>query len=523
MKRAALLISLFVIAVLCLTAAPAVGGPTPNPVCGACGSSFEDAASDNGVIVNVTASTAAIQIHPNGSATWTVTNRLNQSAAVLSSGSEPLSQISREAATSRGVANRDGTAVTFQSATIKNETVRIRFHDPDAGSRHLGVLVVDYFHSAGVRGGWILNADPISISGPDETVVGNDPHGVINDEYATDTELPTVTGNTVQWANTSTDGQQAVFSEDLYLAFSEPTTSSLQVAAAVTAASLPIWLGNIWNAVLPAAFVYGLLLTGVAAVARRAADSAFAVDRLSAAVVGVGGVLLGLVVVSAVPATLVGVGVIYLIVGVAAWRRPGILGSTRGTLAVGLAGTAGIGATLWLLGFIDARFAALAETPVHASVFHLPLAAAPAFGHAVRRRGASESYAEIGAGFAGEVVVFLLAGVVFVPFDAHVFGLIIVVTVGGAMAAALFGLPLAVLGACQPTATTPHEGATPISSEVTETADATDDSSPMADETYSLRYSPASTSGSRRSGATDLTPRQPHSPPQKTLTGKRDR
>lgn len=474
MKRAALLISLFVIAVLCLTAAPAVGGPTPNPVCGACGSSFEDAASDNGVIVNVTASTAAIQVHPNGSATWTVTNRLNQSTAALSNSSETLTQITREAATIGGVVTRDDTeSIRFQSATVDNETVRIQFRDPNAGARHLGVLVVDYFHSAGVRGGWILNADPISISGPDETVVGNDPRGVIDDEYATDTELPAVTGNTVQWVNTSTDGQQAVFSEDLYLAFSEPATSSLQVAAALTMASLPIWLGNIWIVVLPAAFVYGILLIGVAAVARRAADSALAPDRLAAAGVGFGVWLLGMVVFDALPATLGGVGTIYLIAGMAGWRRPDLLGSTRGALAVGLASMGGVAATLWGLGVVDAR-SALAPTVVHAMVTHLPLAAAPAFGHAVRRRGGSASNAMIVAGFAGGIVAFLLAGGVFVPFNVGWSLFMTFGTLGAAVAAALFGLPLAMLGACQPTATTPHEGATPTSSEATETADGGD-------------------------------------------------
>jgi hypothetical protein len=452
MKRAALLISLFVIAVLCLTAAPAVGGPTPNPVCGACGSSFEDAASDNGVIVNVTASTAAIQIHPNGSATWTVTNRLNQSAATLSNSPETLSQITREAATSRGVIYRGDTGpVVFRSATVDNETVRIRFRDPDAGARHLGVLVVDYFHSPRTRGSWILNADPISVSGPTGTVVSNDPRGAINDEYAGDGELPTVTGNTVQWANTSTDGRQASLSEDLYLAFSEPATSSLQVAA----------------------FVYGILLIGVAAVARRAADSALAPDRLAAVGVGFGVWLLGMVVFDALPATLGGVGTIYLIVGAAAWHRPDLLRSTRGALAVGLASMGGVAATLWGLGVVDAR-SALAPTVVHAMVTHLPLAVAPAFGHAVRRRGGSASNARIAAGFAGGIVAFLLAGGVFVPFDVGWFIFMTFGTVGAAVAAALFGLPLAMLGACQPTATTPHEGATPTSSEATETADGGD-------------------------------------------------
>jgi len=347
MKRAALLISLLAVAVVWLTAVPVLASPQPSPVCGACGSSFEDVAEDHGTTASVTASTASIQINPNGSATWVVTNRLNQSPADFSNNPELLTRISREAATNRGVANRDGTEATFQSATLENRTVHIRFRDPDAGSRHLGVLVVDYFHSAGVRGGWILNADPISVSGPDGTVVLNDPRAVINDEHASDDELPTVTGHTVEWMNTSTDGQRAIFADDVYLAFGSSETSSLQREAALTVASLPIWLDNLWSYVVPAVFGYGILLTGVAVGARRAADTEFSVDRLAAVVAGSGGAFLGLAAFGVLPATLVGVGAIYVIVGGITWYRPELLRSTRGTLAVGLASLGGVATTVW--------------------------------------------------------------------------------------------------------------------------------------------------------------------------------
>ena len=457
MKRAALLISLLAVAVVWLTAVPVLASPQPSPVCGACGSSFEDVAEDHGTTAAVTASTASIQINPNGSATWVVTNRLNQSPADFSNNPELLTRISREAATNRGVANRDGTEATFQSATLENRTVHIRFRDPDAGSRHLGVLVVDYFHSAGVRGGWILNADPISVSGPDGTVVLNDPRAVINDEHASDDELPTVTGHTVEWMNTSTDGQRAIFADDVYLAFGSSETSSLQREAALTVASLPIWLDNLWSYVVPAVFGYGILLTGVAVGARRAADTEFSVDRLAAVVAGSGGAFLGLAAFGVLPATLVGVGAIYVIVGGTTWYRPELLRSTRGTLAIGLASLGGVATTVWGVSFLDARFASLAPTFVHAMVIHLPLAVAPVFGHAVRRRGATDATVEIAAGFAGASVALLLAGGVFVPFDARPFGLIIVFTLGGAVAAALLGLPLAMLGASQPTPQTPYE------------------------------------------------------------------
>lgn len=73
--------ALLATAVLLAAVSPVLASPQPDPVCGACGSAFEDAAEEDGLAVNVTNSTATVRVHANGSATWIVTNRLNDSAA----------------------------------------------------------------------------------------------------------------------------------------------------------------------------------------------------------------------------------------------------------------------------------------------------------------------------------------------------------------------------------------------------------------------------------------------------------
>lgn len=57
-------------------AVPASGRPPPRPFCDACGDAFEREAAYQGVAVTVTRSNATIQVHGNGSATWTVRNHL---------------------------------------------------------------------------------------------------------------------------------------------------------------------------------------------------------------------------------------------------------------------------------------------------------------------------------------------------------------------------------------------------------------------------------------------------------------
>jgi len=431
-------------------AVPATASPQPSEICGPCGSSFAEAAEDQSFDVNVTETTVSIQIHPNGSATWLVTNRLTASTADLSTDPETLDHIAREATTSGGLPNGYGDEkVEFQSSTLENNTVQIMFRDPNAANHHFGVFVVDYFHSAGLNEGRILNADSVSIHGPAETVVLNDPREFAGHNHAGDDEHPTVTDNTLQWDSASTDGRWAVVFDDVYLTFGEAQTGSFRLQAALTMASLPIWLGNIGSFVLPAVFVYGLSLTGVTVGARWAVDTAPDTDRLAAIIAGIGGVIIGIAASSLVPATLAGLGVIYLVVGVSAWLRPNLLRSVRSALAVGFVGTIAVGITLAGLDGVDTSFASRISTAGYAMAIHLPLAIAPAFGLAIGQTEESNSARTTVAAFAGACTAVLIAGMVYIPFDARPFGLIIVFTVGGAVFAAFVGLPLAILGACQ--------------------------------------------------------------------------
>ncbi|MFC4358550.1 hypothetical protein ACFO0N_11420 [Halobium salinum] len=60
---------------------PSVAAPPPAPVCGACGEPFESAADHRGVDLTVERSVATVAVHEDGSATWTVENRVGVDAA----------------------------------------------------------------------------------------------------------------------------------------------------------------------------------------------------------------------------------------------------------------------------------------------------------------------------------------------------------------------------------------------------------------------------------------------------------
>ncbi|MEA1932504.1 MAG: hypothetical protein U9O06_13295 [Euryarchaeota archaeon] len=488
MKRVGLLVGL--LAVVCL-AGPAIASSPPEPVCGPCGSSFEEVAGQQGVPVNVTHSTAEIRVDENGSATWVVRNRLNESTASrLAANPERLTLIAREAAVGDGVAAGSGESIGLQSATVDNETAQIRFHDPDAGSHHAGVLVVDYFHSGG-SWGLVLNADRVSISGPEGAVVANDPRSIIDDEYATDSELPTVSEGTVTWQRTAATEDRAELYHEFYIAYAEPGTGSTRVDAALTLASLPTWLSNVRDIVLPGAVVYGLVLIGIAAVVRwtvwtpTEADLLrsdvdpllFDTDRLptdvnwfAAGVTGIGLAVGLLAALRVLPATLFGVGVIYLGTGAAAIGRPNWLRSARGALAVGLAATLAVGGLLPGLGTGNPRFTGLVPTVIHAMAIHLPFAVAPTFGLAVDGDGFDVTRSAVAA-LCGAVAAFVVAGGAFVPFDSRpsfliLFVLPVIIGVVGVLM-----LPLSLLAASLSDPDDPPEKATRSPSETTETVD----------------------------------------------------
>ncbi|MFO7834507.1 MAG: hypothetical protein R6V31_10785 [Halohasta sp.] len=426
-------------------AAPAVASSPPEPVCGPCGSAFEERADQQGVAVNVTHSTAEIRVDENGSATWIVTNRLGEAnASGLAATPERLRQVARGAAVDEGLAAESDGSITVQSATVDNGTVRVRFTDPDAASRHAGVLVADYFHSIGTWGA-VLNADRVSITGPEGTVVANDPRAIVDDEHATDSELPTVDEGTLTWQRTASADDPAELYDEFYIAFAEPETGSTRVDAALTLASLPIWLSNVRDIVLPGAVVYGLVSVGLAAATRWTVETPTDAGRFAAAVAGAGVLGALAAAVGLLPATLLGVGVLYAEIGLAGLVRPDWLRSVRGALAVGLAALLAVGGILLGLGAVDPRFADLAPTVAHAMAIHLPLAVAPAFGVGVLGGGLmSRSTA---AAVAGAIVAFVVAGGAFVPFDSRPFFLILFVLPFIVALLGLIVLPLSVLAA----------------------------------------------------------------------------
>lgn len=454
MKRTALSIALLIAISTLLTAVtPAVASPQPDPICGACGPSFEEIAENHGVAANVTHSTATVQIHENGSATWVVTNRVNESAASrLSQNPGVLNRVAREAAAEGwGLPHvyEEG-VVTFQSASIDDRTVRIQFQDSDAGNRHAGVLVVDYLHSEGVRGGWILNADRFTFRGPPGTVVVNDPGAAIIDEYTSADVAPEVTEGDATWQGTAAREYESAFYDDVYLAYGNPGTSSLRANAALTIATAPIWLDNVQAFVLPAVVIYGLMLAGVTAGARWAADVSINADRVAAVVAGIGLIAVLAAVASELlnePSSFAGLGAIYLVTGGIAVIRPSSLRSVRGALTVAATSVLAVGLILLGLGLVTRPLEHVAPTVLRGIVFHLPLAVAPAFGLAVARAHEHGNRRSTVLAFVGALASLALAGMVFVPFDSRPWGLILIFTVGGAILAGVLGLPLAVLAA----------------------------------------------------------------------------
>lgn len=456
-RRVALL-ALFATAVLLAAVAPVLASPQPDPVCGACGSAFEDAAEEEGLAVNVTNSTATVRVHGNGSATWVVTNRLNDSAADhLREHPALLDRIANGAATTGwglpGV--YDDGDVEFGSAGIDDRTVTIRFVDHDTGEQHAGVLVVDYLHSDGIRGGWILNADTFTIVGPPGTTVVNDPSAAIDREYTPANAVPTIDGRRVTWHGSAENEHQAAFYDDVYLAFGDAGTPAWRVDAALALATAPIWVDNVQAFVVPAVVVYGVLLLGVAGAARRVATVDVDPDRFAtgAAAVGAIGVVAG-VIAPAVdqPGWFAGAAAVYLVTGSAALVRPDAFRTIRGALGIGVASLTGIAAVLGGVSLAGGGFGVGAVSSSLVSmlrgvVFHLPLAVAPAFGVALARADRHESHRVSLGAFLGALASLAAAGAVFVPVASRPFGVIVLFTFGGAVLAAIFGFPLAALAA----------------------------------------------------------------------------
>lgn len=244
-----------VLAVLAVaTLAPAGASSPPRPACPACGTLFEQAADDRGADVTVRESRALVQVHANGSATWTIRNRLNATDG-LDGGT--LDGIARERTDGYGPPDD----ATLRDARLEANVAVVVLYDADAAERHAGLLMVDYLNADGEGTGIRMNADLFRVRGPAGTVVTNAPAGAVED------------GRTAAWTGRTGDavlGARKGVGE-ARVVIGPASTSGIRTNAALALATLPVVIETLGRFVLGQTFLFALGL-GVAAYAVRGSE-----------------------------------------------------------------------------------------------------------------------------------------------------------------------------------------------------------------------------------------------------------
>lgn len=243
-----------VLAVLAAAVGPALASPQPTPTCRFCGAAFERAAADGGADVTVAGSTADVRIHENGSATWTVRNELTDAAALNGS----LDATARSLA-ERGHGPPDDPVLV--DARREGDAVVLVYRDPDAAERRVGLLVADYYHDDGARPWYRVNADRLTIHGPDGTAVTNDPDGVAID------------GGTATWRG---NGSAALYeapdvrgSPFVVFGPDRSAATGIRTTAAVALATAPVVSESARSFLLWQTVAFTVVLVGVVALLRR--------------------------------------------------------------------------------------------------------------------------------------------------------------------------------------------------------------------------------------------------------------
>jgi hypothetical protein len=165
--RTTLLAALLVTSVLGVgLAGSAAASPRPVAVCEPCDRGFLSAARAHGVDARIERSTATMRVHRNGTATWTVENRVTDAAATAFR-NDSLRRSVAEAA----VEVHDGRLL---STSVDGDVVRLRYRTPDAATAATGgVLRVETFRDdPGARVTDDLGADRLTLLAPEGTVVG---------------------------------------------------------------------------------------------------------------------------------------------------------------------------------------------------------------------------------------------------------------------------------------------------------------------------------------------------------------
>ncbi|QPV64800.1 hypothetical protein I7X12_09425 [Halosimplex litoreum] len=440
------LVAALLVALAVLTAAGAAASPQPDPVCRACGSSFEQVADDYGYDVTVVNSTATVRVHENGSATWTATNRLAGGDADTLAEPDAAESVARATVDEGwGLPHvYEAGSLTVESVSVEERSVTVRFTDPDAGARRLGTLVVDYFHSDGVQGGWTLDVDEFTLVGPPNATVLNDPAGAVDEGYSSGDVTAAVDGGRLTLRGSLDEEFGPVFSEDLYVVYGDPGTADWRVTGATTLSTAPIWLGNLGSFVVPTMFVFGGVLFVVVVGVDALLSSGSGVSPRQVAALG--GLAVAAVTVVPNGRWLVGLAAAYLVVGGGALAAPRLLRSVRGAAALGLASLVAVG------GASIAQAALMGggvvfERVVELAVSHLPLATGLLVGRALAVYRVGDRLRPVLFGAAVALTGWFVAGAVYVPFASTPFGLILVIMGAGAVAGALAAAPLVALTA----------------------------------------------------------------------------
>lgn len=150
---------------------PVTASPMPTSVCSPCDRGFEAATESHDLDVRIQRSTATVRVHANGSATWTVRNRLS-GADVSAFVEDPalLEQVASEALGHRGVAVHRQTLLGVEAG--EGDVVVVRYRTPDFAHRTLGVLRSDHFRDR--PGAYLLTdlgADRLTVVAPEGTAV----------------------------------------------------------------------------------------------------------------------------------------------------------------------------------------------------------------------------------------------------------------------------------------------------------------------------------------------------------------
>jgi hypothetical protein len=251
------------VALVVLGSVGAMAAPPPQSVCGPCNDGLVRAAEQHNLPLEITASTVEVQLHENGSATWTVTSRFAADEdpdpnayppnATLRSPDEIGTNATLRGAIlraavddSRDYLEPDRPDATIRSARLDNATLHFTFHEPDvARETPGGVLLVDEYHTRGLGSGWYVDVDRMTLVGPRNTTIANDVQSAIG------ADVVTVDGNRLVLEGDPAD-PPAFDRDDVYVAFAQPgPVSGLLAQVGILLATLPTVVGSFASVHLP--------------------------------------------------------------------------------------------------------------------------------------------------------------------------------------------------------------------------------------------------------------------------------